>query len=375
MDVDLSFLPSEIKRILLDFTLSCLMENPNDFVIFGCEYFEKLLKRRADNLRRMESAKLKESRRMPGIDLTRRQSIIGNVYDPENDILSTDDLSVVFKTEEERLKLSSAIKDIFLFRNLNSSDTEVLINVMKERIVEAGEIIIEQGLSQSDSFYIVKEGCFEAIITSKSGVSSTVKSYVDKGSFGELALMYNTPRAATVRAVTDGKLWVLDRYSFNRIVLKRAFLKRKRYHSLIDNVELLSNLTYYEKLDLADALVPKVFSDGEIIFNEGDEGDGMYFIESGRVMCSKTTHDQKSLDVKELERGQYFGELALLTDKARALTARSVGATEVAFLDKDTFQRLLGSLVEVLNRNVKQYEEVMNKIGESPSNIITSDHK
>ena len=64
----------------------------------------------------------------------------------------------------------------------------------------------------------------------------------NKGSFGELALMYNMPRAATIQSAGDGMLWAMDRQTFRRIVLRNAFQKRKMYEALLEKVPLLSSL-------------------------------------------------------------------------------------------------------------------------------------
>lgn len=69
-----------------------------------------------------------------------------------------------------------------------------------------------------------------------------IHTYNNCGSFGELALLYNMPRAATIKAASDGVLWALDRSTFRRIVLKNAFKKRKMYELLIESVPMLSAL-------------------------------------------------------------------------------------------------------------------------------------
>lgn len=66
--------------------------------------------------------------------------------------------------------------------------------------------------------------------------------YENGGSFGELALMYNMPRAATIQAASAGSLWAMDRQTFRRILLKSAFRKRKMYESLIESVPMLKAL-------------------------------------------------------------------------------------------------------------------------------------
>jgi cAMP-dependent protein kinase regulator len=78
------------------------------------------------------------------------------------------------------------------------------------------------------------------------------------------------PRAATIRAVSDGQLWALDRQTFRRILLKSAFRKRKMYEALINSVPMLKALQNYERMNLADALIPKVYGNGDQIIKQGE---------------------------------------------------------------------------------------------------------
>lgn len=74
------------------------------------------------------------------------------------------------------------------------------------------------------------------------GEPKCVGSYDSSGSFGELALMYNMPRAATVQSDSEGSLWAMDRQTFRRIVLKNAYKKRQMYETLIESVPMLKTL-------------------------------------------------------------------------------------------------------------------------------------
>ena len=64
------------------------------------------------------------------------------------------------------------------------------------------------------------------------------------GSFGELALIYGTPRAATVRAKTDVKLWGIDRDSYRRILMGSTIRKRKMYEEFLSRVSILGMINY-----------------------------------------------------------------------------------------------------------------------------------
>ena len=76
------------------------------------------------------------------------------------------------------------------------------------------------------------------------------KHYLHAWSFGELALMYNCPRNATIIAQSEGILWALDQAVFRRIVVGAAARKRRSYESLLEGVPMLSELTEYERANL-----------------------------------------------------------------------------------------------------------------------------
>ena len=93
---------------------------------------------------------------------------------------------------------------------------------MAERKVTPGEVIIKKG-DEGDYFYAIDTGKF---VASKNGEQKFI--YNGNGSFGELALLYNSPRAATVVSETEGVLWALDRSSFRALVVTTMEQRRKR---------------------------------------------------------------------------------------------------------------------------------------------------
>ncbi|KAG2455810.1 KAP1 kinase, partial [Polypterus senegalus] len=105
-----------------------------------------------------------------------------------------------------------------------------------------------------------------------------VTSIGEGGSFGELALIYGTPRAATVKAKTDLKLWGIDRDSYRRILMGSTLRKRKMYEEFLSKVSILESLDKWERLTVADALEPVQFEDGEKIVVQGEPGDDFFII-------------------------------------------------------------------------------------------------
>lgn len=95
-----------------------------------------------------------------------------------------------------------------------------------------------------------------------------MKTYQPGEAFGELSLLYNAPRAATIIAKVDSVCFALDRECFNNIVKDSAMKKRESYEAFLGKVELLDQMDPYEKSKIADALKPLKFKEGEYIVRE-----------------------------------------------------------------------------------------------------------
>ena len=327
------------------------------------------------------------SRRPQQIRAGRRSSVSAERYDPERDLAATaadgDEVpsAVVPKTPEQRRRLADAVRDILLFRSLDAEVMSDVIDAMFERRAAPEEYIIRQG-DDGDNFYVIDSGVYDVIITTRKPghgddvveTSSRVLQFDGRGSFGELALMYNQPRAASVVAVTEGRLWAMGRHAFRRLVLQSAFRKRQMYDRLLRGVPMLGALDDYERATLADALRSQSFADGDRIVAEGDMlADGMYFIERGNARVT-ITKDGKETEVSRLATGDYFGEMALLENGVRTASVYAVsdqqqratnddsdsfkdGAVRVAFLERESFERLLGPCLDVLKRNTEAYQK------------------
>jgi len=133
------------------------------------------------------------------------------------------------KSDEQKTRIEKCLEPSFLFSGLEKQELETIVLACKEKIVDAGVRIIEQG-ADGESMFVIEEGkldCFKKIDDEEKLVKTCAAGDV----FGELALLYNCPRAASVECKERATLWELDRETFNRIVKDAAMRKRDRYSS------------------------------------------------------------------------------------------------------------------------------------------------
>ncbi|XP_067253321.1 cAMP-dependent protein kinase type II-alpha regulatory subunit-like isoform X2 [Chanodichthys erythropterus] len=391
--------PAGLTDLLKGYTLEVLKQRPADLLEFAVQYFTCLRERRSstrgsssrspvtrgvafdqDSAPTDSSEEQEEEEKVeqeeeeddfpddftfkapPPSKCNRRVSVCAEAYNPDEDEDEGSESRVIHhKSEAQRRRLQEACKDILLFKTLEQDQFAEVLDSMFEVLVKPHECIINQG-DDGDNFYVIERGVFDILIQ-RDGVSLCVGCYDNKGSFGELALMYNTPRAATIRATQEGALWALDRATFHRLIVKNNAKKRKMYERFIESVPLLKSLQLSERMKIVDVLGMKSFRDGELIIRQGDSADCFYIVESGEVRImikSRTNAGQRSnqeVEVARCTRGQYFGELALVTNKPRAASVYAAGDTKCLVIDVQAFERLLGSCKQILKRNISQYEQ------------------
>ncbi|XP_035238617.1 protein kinase, cAMP-dependent, regulatory, type II, alpha A [Anguilla anguilla] len=377
-------IPAGLTELLQGYTVEVLRQRPPDLVEFAVLYFTRLRENRTqDGAEPATTAKSGGKGVMfdgepmqtesngddededddsdfeppPPSRFNRRVSVCAEAYNPDDEEEDTEPRIVHPKTDEQRCRLQEACRDILLFKTLDQEQFSEVLDAMFELRVQPQQHVIDQG-DDGDNFYVIERGVYDIVVR-----GCCVGQYDNKGSFGELALMYNTPRAATIAATTEGALWGLDRATFRRLIVKNNAKKRKMYEIFIESVPLLKSLELSERMKIVDVLGMRSFQDGEKIIMQGEKAECFFIVESGEVkimMKSKTKADQQDnteVEIARCSRGQYFGELALVTNKPRAASAYAVGEVKCLIIDVQAFERLLGPCKEIMKRNITHYEE------------------
>merc|ERR1712037_810439 len=145
---------------------------------------------------------------------------------------------------------------------------ETILLAMKEVSFSPGVKIITEG-EDGDYLFVIEKGLLDCI-KNIDGEDKVVKTCNQGDVFGELALLYNCPRAATCVAKETLVAWQLDRESFNNIVKDAAVKRREKYDLFLQSVTLLKSVDAYERSQIADALKPEIYNKGDCIVKQDD---------------------------------------------------------------------------------------------------------
>lgn len=287
----------------------------------------------------------------------RRTSVSAESMDPNKMKAQMANVTVIEKEPDVYDNLMKVVGKSPLLRMLDAEQKDKIVKAFSGPLIkQPGEDVITQG-DIGDTFYLLESGEVDVYKKKPDAEEIKVHTYKSGDAFGELALMYNAPRAATCRVSEGGeaKLWALDRVSFKVIVVAAAMIKRETYQGFLETVPILSTLNPGELQTLADSLAEEKYADGVTVCTQGEEGNYFYLIKEGSAVCSVVDAAGESKDVATLEKGSYFGEVALMSSKPRQATVKAKGDLNVLAIDRATFTRVLGNLDEILKRNIDQY--------------------
>lgn len=347
-----------IQQMLKDCIVQLCVRRPTNPVSFLRAHFQKLEREQALDAKQ-QAASPEDTEDLSPLPAQSQQPVRRRGGISAEPVTEEDATSYVKKVVPKDYKtmaaLYKAIAKNVLFAHLDENERSDIFDAMFPVNCMPGEPIIQQG-DEGDNFYVIDQGEVEVYVNNE-----LVTTISEGGSFGELALIYGTPRAATVKAKTAVKLWGIDRDSYRRILMGSTIRKRKMYEEFLARVSILENLDKWERLTVADALEPVRFEDGETIVRQGEPGDDFYIIVEGTAVVKQNRGEgDEPTEVGRLGPSDYFGEIALLLDRPRAATVVACGSLKCVKLDRARFERVLGLCADILKRNITQYNSFVS---------------
>jgi cAMP-dependent protein kinase regulator len=249
--------------------------------------------------------------------------------------------------QERRLAL---LRRISLFTALSDQEIDSLAAALREEQYAQGEFVIRQG-DAGDKFYIIRHGVASVWQKTPDGTDKIVDKLGVGQYFGEVALISNAPRNASIRAETPLSVLSLKRNTFDHLVKKCINLgqqvnARVGYSWLLRGMPIFDELSSDDIDHLASRLEVERYPPNTTIFREGDQGDKFYLVASGQLSITHQV-DGREIEISRRGPGDYIGEIALIENRPRTATVTTLEETELLGLRAEYFQEVLASFLQV----------------------------
>jgi len=252
------------------------------------------------------------------------------------------------KSESASQLIRNAIMDNEFMKHLENSQIKEIVDCMYPMDYAKGSLIIKEG-DIGSIVYVMEEGKVEV---SREGKFLSVMAAGKL--FGELAILYNCQRTATIKAATDCKLWAIERACFQTIMMRTGLIKQTEYTAFLKSVPTFVNLPEETLIKIADVLEEYSYKEGEYIIRQGAIGDTFFIISKGRVKVTRKEDKADDKFIRHLHKGDFFGEKALSGEEVRTanIIADDAEGVKCLVIDRDSFLQLISSLEEIKKRYI-----------------------
>lgn len=208
-----------------------------------------------------------------------------------------------------------------------------IADAMYPKNVSTTEVIVREG-EVGSHMYVSAYGSYEVLVKGK-----VTNRFEHSKVFGEIGILYDAKRNATIKATKPGKLWVIDRCAYQQIVIGSNIKEQNEILTFLKQVPNFNKKDDQILQHIGNLLRKEFFNANEVIVRQGDRGDKFYIIRVGTVTVSK---NNKGI-IGILERGQFFGERALLEEDCRqaTVTANNPGVECLTLTREEFLQHFL----------------------------------
>eukprot|EP00928_Gymnodinium_smaydae_P038221 TRINITY_DN26406_c0_g1_i1.p1 TRINITY_DN26406_c0_g1~~TRINITY_DN26406_c0_g1_i1.p1 ORF type:complete len:803 (-),score=189.41 TRINITY_DN26406_c0_g1_i1:50-2458(-) len=285
------------------------------------------------------------------LQISKRKAIGGGGHGGAGPAKGNKDL--VPKSQEDIEFMVAAMKqnpNLKKFATLDDDRLRALCEEFWLETVPSGTAVIKEGDVVADYFYIARKGNFAVEKEKEAGqnagrMSVVVNSCCAGSSFGEMALLASMPRTATVTATEDGELWVVDRGSFKKILLRFTEAKVAQRDAMLEKIPAFRSACPASRRRIAEALVEAYFERDEVLMRQGDIGKTLYVLTEGSVEILRDDQVESTVVVSEAAEPPCYGEEALLSEAPRKVTVRAVSdAVRALMLSRSCVKLLFGDV-------------------------------
>lgn len=255
--------------------------------------------------------------------------------------------------------MKEKLKKVYFLRDLDDDVLSAVQGVCKLWKFPKGEKIVEEG-EESYSIFIIIDGKVHVYKRDVTGAMKFMDELGEGNFFGEISFLTGKPRTATV--VSEGcALYEISKEDMEKLEesypqirsVLTDFYKIRVLDSLLAFSPLFSELDADDRKYVLTKFKPDMYQPNQVIIREGTEGDFLFVIKNGKVMVS--TKDIKGREIKlaELGPGDFFGEIALITNNPRTATVTSITKAAVLKMLKNDFLEIIQLYPSVLEKGIE----------------------
>ena len=261
--------------------------------------------------------------------------------------------------------LRALLHDLPLLQFVPPAARTLVVDSFVPVTVDFGRPIVTEG-EAADAFYVLVSGTARVLKEGDDGQEISLNVLRPGDSFGEIALLEETTRTATVRASADVTVLKLDRSVFHALVHNHPEIrthlelqiKHRHLHSFFRVYSAFARLPVEALKILVTELEAVEAAPGAVVIREGDEPGPMYVVEEGRLRVFTETGGHRRY-LRYLRRGDFFGEMSVFKGSGRTASVEAVAPCRLLGLTPATFQKLLGSYPEFrtgIEARIAQYD-------------------
>ena len=257
-------------------------------------------------------------------------------------------LPVFTHSDAEEDVILQALYNKDVFTNVTTGQMKQLVAAFDKTRYEAGDIIVHEGDTTDDYFYVVDRGIAEATLE-----EDHICTFVKGDSFGELSLLYASPHPFTVLALDDTDVFRIDGDSFRIILKTECKRSQQKKLRLLQGINFLEHVPACAVKLLSEAMTPREFRSGETVLKKGQDATAFFVVSEGKLLCKDGTS-------KPWKTGNYFGDDDLATCEKVKASVVATTQSMVFSIGKETFEKALGSMSALIlkDQDIRRLSEI-----------------
>ncbi|MCB9534721.1 MAG: cyclic nucleotide-binding domain-containing protein [Myxococcales bacterium] len=251
----------------------------------------------------------------------------------------------------------AALPPMPLLSLLDVSAFEALAPALERVSLAPGEVLLAEGAA-GDSLYLVADGALEVVKDDPDRGDIVLGRVTAGGLVGEMALVLDRPRAATVRAADEVEAVRVPLDALRAVAAQQprvadvleGFTRQRLLATLVDTSPLFRDLSPGARAALLRGFEAREVPADAVLVEQGAPAGDLWLVVDGEVTVHRREGDDEAVQVATLGPGEVFGEIALLTGEPATATVRTTRDGRLDVLGADAFAAVRAAHPEVAER-------------------------